>query len=120
MKNSIFACAVVLAFATGLAGCDQNLSGALSTVQTDLANMEATAGEGLAAMCAFQPILQSDVNAVVALSKLSAQQQKGINSAEAVINTACTNPAATNSAALIAKVGAAIQEVQAIQSGAAQ
>jgi hypothetical protein len=101
-------------------GCNQDIAQALSTVHADLANMEATAGQGLATMCAFAPILQADVGAVVALSKLSTQQQANVQSAEAVIQTACTNPTATNSAALIAKVGAAIAEVEAIQGGAAK
>ena len=101
-------------------GCNQDVTAALDTVHADLANMESAAGQSLATACAFAPILQADVSAVVALSKLGAQQQADIQSAEAVIGAACQNPTATNSIALIAKVGAAIAEVQAIQSGAKQ
>jgi hypothetical protein len=109
-----------LGAATAPASCNQDVTNALNTVHSDLANMEAAAGQSLATACAFAPILQADVSAVVALSKLSAQQQTDIQSAQAVVTTACQNPSATNSAALIAKVGAAVAEVQAIQSGAAQ
>jgi len=101
-------------------GCNEDVANALNTVHGDLANMETAAGQSLATACAFAPMLQADVNAVIALSKLSAQQQTDIKSAQAVIATACQNPTATNSAALIVKVGAAIAEVQAIESGAAQ
>ena len=101
-------------------GCNEDAANALNTVHGDLANMESAAGQSLATACAFAPMLSADVNAVVALSKLSAQQQTDIQSALAVIATACQNPTATNAAALIAKVGAAIVEVQAIESGAAR
>jgi hypothetical protein len=93
---------------------------ALDAIHGDLANMEAATGQSLAAACAFAPILQADVGAVVALSKLSAPQEADIQSAQAVVSTACQNPAATDSAALLAKVGAAIAKVQAIQGGASQ
>ena len=109
-----------LGAATAPTSCNQDVTNALNTVHADLANMEAAAGQSLATACAFAPILQADVNAVVALSKLSSTQQADITSAQAVITTACQSPTATNSAALIAKVGAAIAEVQAIESGAAQ
>lgn len=108
-----------LGAATAPSGCNEDVTDALNVVHSDLSNMETAAGQSLAAACAFAPILQADVNAVVALSKLTSQQQADIQTAEAVVATACQNPTATNSAALIAKVGAAIAEVQAIQSGAA-
>ena len=106
--------------ATAPASCNQDVASELSAVHADLANMEAAAGQSFATVCAFAPILQADVGAVVALSKLSTQQQAGVASAQAVIATACQNPTATNSAALIAKVGAAVARVQAIESGAVQ
>jgi hypothetical protein len=109
-----------LGAATAPAGCNEDVTNALNTVHADLANMETAAGQSLATGCAFAPILEADVNAVVALAKLSSQQESDIQSAEALVATVCQNPTATNSAALIAKVGAAIAEVQAIQSGAAQ
>jgi hypothetical protein len=109
-----------LGAATAPGGCNQDLVNALNTVHGDLANMESAAGQSLATACAFSPILQADVAAVVALSKLNAQQQADIKAAQAVVTTACQNPTATNSAALIAKVGAEIAEVQAIESGATQ
>ena len=109
-----------LGAATAPAGCNQDVASALNAIHTDLANMEMAAGQSLATACAFAPMLQADVSAVVALSKLSAQQQADIQSAQAVISTACQNPTATNSVALVAKVSAAIAKVQAIQSGAAQ
>jgi hypothetical protein len=108
-----------LGAATAPASCNQDVANALDTVHSDLANMETAAGQSLATACAFAPILQADVNAVTALSKLSTQQQVDIQSAQAVIATACKNPS-VNSATIIANVGAAIAKVQAIQSGAAQ
>ena len=101
-------------------GCNEDAANALNSVHGDLANMESAAGQSLVTACAFAPMLTADVNAVVALSKLSAQQQANIQSAQAVVATACQNPSATNSVALIAKVGAAIVAVQAIESRAAQ
>ena len=112
------AAAPFLGAATAPAGCNQDVANALGAIHSDLAGMEAAAGRSLAAACGLAPFLQADVGAVVGLSKLSAQQQADIESAQAVIATGCQNPGATNSAALIAKIGAAIAEVQAIQSGA--
>lgn len=109
-----------LGAATAPAGCNQDAANALNAIHADLANMETAAGQSLATACAFAPVLQADVGAVVALSKLAAQQQADIQSAQAVISTACQNPTATNSDALLAKVVAAVAKVQAIQSGAAQ
>jgi hypothetical protein len=105
--------------ATAPAGCNQDVTNSLNAIHSDLANMETAASQSLGAACAVAPILQADVNAVIALSKLSAQQQIDIQSAQAVITTACKNPS-VDSATIIANVGAAIAQVQAIQSGAAQ
>ncbi len=102
---------------TAPSGC-QNATQALATVHTDLANIETAAGNSITAACAFAPILQADVSAVVAISKLNATQIKDVNSAQAAISAACTNPSAQNSAAIIARVGAAIAQIEAIQAGA--
>jgi len=108
------------ALALPLAGCNVDAAGALGAIHTDLAGIEANAATNVSAACAFAPILQADVAAVVSISKLTAQQIKNINTAQAVIATACANPGAQNSAALIAKVGVAIAQIEAIQAGAAQ
>jgi hypothetical protein len=111
-----------LAFAAALAlcGCNVDAVGALSAIHQDLGNIEAHAATDMTAACAFAPILQADIAAVGSVLKLNAQQVKNINSAQAVITTACANPGAQNSAALVAKVGAAIAQVEAIQAGAAK
>jgi len=112
--------ALVGALALPLAGCNVDVTGALGAVHADLASIEANAASNLSAACAFAPILQADIASVVSVSKLSAQQIKNINSAQAVITAACADPGAQNSAALIAKAGAAIAQIEAIQASAAK
>jgi len=104
--------------ATAPDACSADLQGSLAKVQSDLQNIESEAGMSTALACGFVPFLQADVNLVLGISKLTAQQSKDVQSAQAVINTICENPATVNSATLIAKIGAAIAQVNKIQNGA--